>query len=236
MAMTNEEVEKRTVLYEMEDELWRLIKRRGAIFALAFATIGMGGIWAAVHITVQQVADRPLNELQKQLVLAEVQAEGAKSAAAASRTAADQVASSLQLLQSSIEGLGEQAKAVKAEFVLVREQINAASENASRRSQQDFNAVQQRIGALEALVKRIGEENEATRKATADYAKQVAALEVKVEKEQKRFAENSEYTVSIFFDASKKALATEIQSRLAALGFRAPVHTSYRRLASKEIR
>lgn len=224
MAMTEKEVKKRTVLYEMEDELWRLVKRRVWIFVITFAVIGASGIWAIVHFTVQQVADRPLKDLQKQLVNADVQVEGAKTAATASRKAADEATMSLAALQASIQGLRDQAKAVENQFTLVSQQINAASENAARRSQQDFNAVQQRIAGLEALVKKIGEENDATRKATADYAKQVAALETRVEREQKRFAENSGYTVSIFFDPSKKALATELQSRLAALGFRAPVH------------
>jgi hypothetical protein len=126
-------------------------------------------------------------------------------------------------LQTSIQGLQEQAKGVADQFSLVSQQINAASANAARRSQQDFDALQQRITGLETLVKKIGDENDATRKATADYARQVATLEVKVEKEQKRFAENSEYTVSIFFDPSRKAQAAELQSRLAALGFRAPI-------------
>lgn len=87
------------------------------------------------------------------------------------------------------------------------------------RSPRDFDAVQIRIAALEVLVK-IGEDNAATRKATAEYAKQIATLESKVEQEQKRFSENSAYTVSISFN-QKKAIATGLQGRLTALGFRA---------------
>jgi hypothetical protein len=90
MAMTEEEVKQRAVLYEMEDELWRLVKRRAWMFVLVAAAIGMGGIWAIVHFAVQQIADRPLKDLQKQLILAEAQADGAKAAATASRASADQ--------------------------------------------------------------------------------------------------------------------------------------------------
>jgi methyl-accepting chemotaxis protein len=219
MAMTNEEIEKRKLLYEVEQELWTLLKRRAWLLII----LGVGGLWAIVHWTVQQVADRPLKEVQKQLVQAEVQADGAKRSAAAAGSAADQVTTSLGTLQGSVQGLRDQAKAVEDQFALVSQQINAASENAARRSQRDFNAVQQRIAGLEALVKKIGDENDATRKATADYAKQVAALETKIEREQKRFAENSEYTVSISHEPSKKALAAEVQSRLASTGFRATV-------------
>src|SRR5690348_10571842 len=115
MPMSEEEVQKRKVLYEMEDELWGLIKRRAWIFVIAFAVIGTGGILAAVHVTVQQFADKPLKDLTKQLILAETQADGAKTAAAASRAAADQVRTDLAALQSSMEALDKQAKNVQVQ-------------------------------------------------------------------------------------------------------------------------
>lgn len=217
--MDPDEVDKRRLLYEIEDRLWELVKRRAWIIGV----IGVGGIWGLVHFTVRQVADRPLQDLQKQLVQAEILADRAKGAAAAASGAADQVTGQLASLQASIQSLKDQAKGVEDQFRLVSERINADAKNAALRSEKDFSAAQQRISALEALVKKIGEENEATRKATADYAKKVAALESKIEKEQKRFAENSAYTVWIQFIPDKKSLAQEVQSRLASAGFKAPL-------------
>lgn len=219
--MDEEEVRKRTLLYEIEDELWVLLKRRAWILAVVLAIVGASGIWAVVHYTVQQVADGPLKDLQKQLVQAEIQAESAKRANATATTAAEQVTSNLNGLQGSVQTLREQAKSISDQFALVTQQIEASSKNAALRSQRDFNAAQERIAALETLVKRIAEDNAATRKATADYAKQVAALENKVEKEQKRFAENSAYSVSIFSSSNKRSLALDVQRLLAGAGFRA---------------
>src|SRR5690349_11423924 len=114
-----EDIEKRKLLYEIEDELWSLLKRRAWIIAL----LGLGGIWIAVHYTVQQVAEGPLKELEKQLVRAEVQAEEAKRANTAATSAAEQVAASVSTLQATIQSLNGQAKAVEDQFKLVKEQI-----------------------------------------------------------------------------------------------------------------
>lgn len=218
-GMDADEIKKRRLLYEVEDELWKLLKRRAWLVGI----IGVGGIWALVSFTVRQVADRPLQELQKQLLQADVQADNAKRAAAAASTAADQVTTQLTSLQASIQSLKDQAKGVEDQFRLVSQRINADAKNAALRSEKDFSAAQQRIAALEALVKQIGEDNEVTRRATADYAKKVATLENRIEREQKRFAENSAYTVWISFIPDKKSLALDIQGRLASAGFKAPL-------------
>jgi len=218
--MDDEEIKKRRLLYEVEDELWRLIKRRAWIVVVFLALVGVGGLWAAVHVTVRQVADGPLKDLQRQLIQAELQAESARKANAEATTAANQARADLTSLQGTIQALRNEAKSVEDKFGLVSQQIDAAAKNAALRSQRDFNAVQERISALETLVKRIGDENAATRQAAAEYAKQIAALENKFDREQKRFAENSAYSISIFAVSEKRVLAQEIQRRLASVGFR----------------
>ena len=80
-------------------------------------------------------------------------------------------------MTAQVEDLKGKATGVEKQFGLVKEQISAEGKNAALRSGQDFKAIQERISGLEALVKKIGDENDATRKATADYAKQVAVLE-----------------------------------------------------------
>jgi hypothetical protein len=215
--MDADEAEKRKLLYEIEDELWKLLRRRAWIGVL----IGAGGLWAAVNFAVREVADRPLQDVRNQLMKAEFLVERVGAAAAAASGVADQVKTQLASLTVSIQSLKDEAKGVEERFGVVRERISAEAKNAALRSEKDFSAVQQRIVALEALVKRFGEENEATRKATADYARKIAELESKIEKEQKRFAENSTYTIWISFIPDKKALALELQSRLASVGFKA---------------
>jgi hypothetical protein len=217
--MDVDEVEKRKLLYEIEDKLWHLLKRRAWIIAL----IGVGGIWGLVHFTVKQLADRPLQDFQRQLVQAEILADRAKGAAAAASSAADQVTAQLASLTAVIQGLKDQAQSIQDQFGLVRDRITAEAKNAALRSEKDFSAVQQRIAALEALVKKIGEENEATRKATAEYATKIVALESQIENEPKRFAEHSSYTVWISFFPDRKSLAQQVQSRLAGAGFKAPI-------------
>jgi hypothetical protein len=155
--MNDEDVAKRKILYELEDEIWALLKRKAWIAVFVVGIVGIGGIWATVHYTVQQVADGPLRDLQKQLVHAEIQADAAKRANATASNAAEQVRSNLDALQGSLRSLGEQAKGVEVKFTLVSQQIDASSKNAALRSQRDFNAVQERIAALEVLVKKIGE-------------------------------------------------------------------------------
>src|SRR5262249_49238779 len=127
----------------------------------------------------------------------------------------------VSLLTKGLEDLKTQATGVEKQFGLVTERINAEGKNAALRSSQDFKAVQERISSLEALVKKIGDENEATRKATADYAKKVSTLESQIERNQKRFAENSQYTVWIRFEPEQKTLAQEAQNVLANVGFKA---------------
>src|SRR4030095_4229676 len=51
--------------------------------------------------------------------------------------------------------------------------------------------------------------------------KKVAVLESQIDKNQKRFAENSQYTAWISFAPEQKALAQEVQNVLANVGFKA---------------
>jgi hypothetical protein len=221
--MDADEVEKRKLLYEMEDELWNLIKRRAWVVVVLGSVIGFAGIWGMVQFVVSHVAEQPLRALEKNLAQAELLAERAKNAAVAASGSADKVTAEVSSLTAGIQGLKDEAKGVEGQFRLVIERINAEAKSAAIRSDKDFAAAQQRISALEALVKKIGEENEATRKATVDYAKKIAALEAQIEQEQKRFAENSLYSITIRFGPEKRGLAQQVQSRLSALGFKAPI-------------
>lgn len=229
MALSREEVRevrKRDLLYGMEDELWKLIKRRVITAGILVVVIAAGGLWVAVELVVQRVAETPLRDFQKEVIRAEVQADAAKRASDGAKASAEQLSAGLETLNKTLQALNEQARAVGQQFAQQQQEIDAASRNAALRSQRDFNIIQQRIRELETLVRKIGDENDATRKATVEYAKQVAALETKIEKEQKRFAENSEFTLSIAYDPSKKALATEAQNRLTIAGFRVTVRES----------
>lgn len=222
--MTPKEAKATVAAHDLEDRFWGLVRRRIVIGGIAVLLVGAGAGWIAIEHVVQRAVETPLRELQREVVRAEVQADGAKRANETAKASAEQLTAGLDALNRTLQGLGERAEAINTQFIRVDEQINAAAKNANLRSQRDFNAIQLRIAGLEALVKRIGEENTATRKAAADYAKQVATLEAKIEREQKRFAENSAYTISIFFDPSRRALANELQGRLTAVGFRAPTH------------
>jgi hypothetical protein len=223
MVMDTKEAETLIAAHQLEDVFWGLVKRRFVITGLAVLVIGAGVVLVAVETVVQRAVETPLRELQKEVIRAEVQADAAKRANEAAATSSEQVTAAATALNTTLKALAERANAIDIQFNRVTEQINATSENASLRSQRDFNALQNRIAGLEVLVKKIGEENAATRKAAAEYASQVATLGAKVEREQKRFAENSAYTVSVFFDPSRRAIATELQGRLTALGFRAPI-------------
>jgi hypothetical protein len=217
------EVEKRKLLYELDDQLLALFKRRFWI-VLILGSIGvLGAIYGLVKLAVDQVATGPLKEIEKNLTQAELLATRAKTAAATTSDAADQVTAKVSVLKQGLQDLEKQAAGVDQQFRYVKDQITAEGKNAALRSTQDFKAVQERISSLEALVKKIGDENDATRKATADYAKKVAVLESQIERNQKRFAENSQYTVWISFVSEKKALAQEVQNLLASVGFKAPL-------------
>src|SRR5262249_15783078 len=213
------DVEKRKLLYELEDELWKLIKNRAWIVGV----FGLTGIVGLVTLTVKQLADSPLQEIQKKLVEANLLAERAKASATDANGASEQVRTQFGSLTASLQGLKDQAKGVEDQFRLVLERINAEAKTAAARREKDSSAIQQRISALEDLVKKIGEENEATRKATADYAKKVGSVEAQIEQEQKRFAENSQYTVRIQFAPAQKGLAQQLQARLSGAGFKVPI-------------
>jgi hypothetical protein len=59
--MNDEDVAKRKILYELEDEIWALLKRKAWIAVFVVGIVRIGGIWATVHHSVQQVADGPLH-------------------------------------------------------------------------------------------------------------------------------------------------------------------------------
>jgi hypothetical protein len=216
--------QQRAALFELEDEFWGLVRRRIVVTGLVALIIGAGGGWAVIELVVQRNVETPLRDLQKELVRAEMQAQGARSASETARASAEQVTSTANALKDTLQDLGQQASSVEERYKAVRAEIDAASQTERRRSQQDSVAIQQRITALEALVRRLADDNVASRNATADYQRKITELEQKVEGEKKRFADNSGYTVSIVFDPSRKNLATEVQARLAVLGFRAPLH------------
>src|SRR5690349_5398542 len=188
--------EELEMVYTMEEKLWAIVKRRIIVTGVLIAVAGIGGIWGAIELVVARVAETPLKNVQKEIIRAEVQAESAKRASDVAQASSEQVTKGLNALNTTLESLGGQAKAVETQFKLMKEDINAASENARLRSKQDFGAIQSRISALESLVKQIGVDSAASRKAAAEYAKQIAALEIKVGSDQKRFADNSLYTIA----------------------------------------
>jgi hypothetical protein len=220
------EVEKLKLLYETEEKLLGRFKHRFWIILILGSLGVVGAIYALVERTVNQVATGPLKEIEKKLTESNLLSEKAKAAATTAAGSADQVNAQLSLRQKDVEDLQEKAKVVEKQFGVVMDRINAEARNAATRSTQDFKAAQERISNLEGLVKKIGDENEATRKATADYAKKVALLEGQIEKNQKRFAENSKYTVWISFVPEQKALAQQVQNVLANVGFKASVRES----------
>jgi hypothetical protein len=208
------EVEKRKLLYELEDELRKLIRRHAWWIFILGSTVVLGAIYTSVKIVVDQVAATPLKEIQKNYAQAELMAERAKKGASDAMDAAGQA-------NAQVEDLKGKATGVEKRFGLVTEQINAEAKNAAARSNLDFKATQERISRLEALVKKIGDENEATRKAYADYKKQIDEITAETARNQKRFAENSQYTVAIFFFPDQRPLAQKVQNVLANVGFKA---------------
>lgn len=200
------------LIRRLETEVMSRLKWRFWIGALVVALLGFFG----VREMLRGFVDTEVKAAQRAAILAE---ESAKKAT----TATDEASKQTQSYIKTVETLQGEAQKVDAQFVAVRQRITADAKNAALRSEKDFSAAQQRLAALEALVKQIGEENEVTRRATADYAKKVATLENRIEREQKRFAENSAYTVWISFIPDKKSLALDIQSRLASAGFKAPL-------------
>jgi hypothetical protein len=215
------EAEKRELLHELQDGVWKFVKER-AWWISVLVAIGVPVlIYTVVERIVDQRAATPLKAVEKNLTQAELLAERAKKAASDATGAADQATSQVSSLTKGLEDLQQKAAGVEKQFGLVTERINAEGKNAALRSSQDFKAVQERIASLEALVKKIGDENDATRKATAEYAKKVSVLESQIERNQKRFAENSQYTVLISFVPEQKAIAQEVQNVLANIGFKA---------------
>jgi hypothetical protein len=173
------EAEKRELLHELQDGVWKFVKERAWWTAVIFGVFGVFGVPLLIYTLVERTVDRvavvPLKAVEKNLTQAELLAERAKKAASDAAAAAAEV-------NAQVEDLKGKATGVEKRFGLVTEQINAEAKNAALRSTQDFKASQERISRLEALVKKIGDENEATRKATADYAKQVTVLEAQIEK------------------------------------------------------
>jgi hypothetical protein len=213
------EVEKRKLLYELDDELRKLFKRRFWIITIIVAIAGVVGVpWAIstfVQRTVEQVAGVPLKAIEKNMMQAELLTDRAKKDASDAMGAAAEA-------KSQVEALKGKAAGVEKEFGLVTERINAEAKNAALRSTQDFKANQDRIARLETLVKQIGDENEATRKAYADYKKEIDRITAETDRNQKRFAENSQYSVLInYYSSEQRPLAQQVQNVLANVGFKA---------------
>jgi hypothetical protein len=219
------EAEKRELLYETEEKLWKLIKNKlwwSTVIVGVFGVLGvLGGVLGVpllihtlVERAVERVAATPLNETKKEYAQAHLMAELAKKGASDAMDAAGQAKTQVQDLTSRAAGVEER-------YGLLTERINAEWKNATLRSTDQFKAAQERISRLEALVKKIGAENEDSRKAYADYKKQIDEITAETAKSQQRFAENSQYTVLISYSSEQRPLAQKVQSALANKGFKA---------------
>jgi hypothetical protein len=217
------DLEKLRILRDMEDELWALAKRRGWMVLLIVGLVGIGGVWALVNQLVARAIERPIEESRARIIDMQVQTELTKRAGAAAGSVADQASGQLKVLTTAIEGLQRQADGVNTQFKLVTGQIDAATRNAAIRSTNDFKALQDRIAGLEKLVKTIAEDSQASKRAALEYEKKLAALQSQIENEQRRFAENSKYVVTVSYVKPKRDIASQVQARLSALGFRVSV-------------
>src|SRR5262249_1186017 len=167
------EVEKRELLYETHAKLLKLFKQQfWWVFILAASIVG-GLIYSIAYTVVDRFAAVPLKAVEKNLAQAELLAERVKAAQAAAEAGADQVKAQLSLRQKDAQHLQEKFTGVDKQFDFFTERMNAEWKNAALRSTQDFKANQERISRLEALVKKMGDENEANQKAYADYKKQI---------------------------------------------------------------
>jgi predicted phage tail protein len=187
----------------------------------------LGAIYPIVQAVVERVAATPLKEIEKKYAQAELLADRAKKAASDAAGAADQATTQaaqattqVSSLTKGVQDLRDRATGVEKQFGLVGDQIAEANNTAARR-QTDFKATQDRLAKLEALVKNIGAENEASRNAYAEYKKEIDKVTAETARQQKRFAENSQYAVIIASSPEQRPLAEKVQNELAVMGFKA---------------
>jgi hypothetical protein len=221
--MEPSEVQKRTLLYELEDHLKKLFLRRAWILGI----VGIFGLYILARFVVEQYAATPLKEIEKKYAQAELLADQIGKKYAQAELLADRAKKAASDAQGAADQATTQAAQATTQMSSLTKGVQdladqiAEGKNAAGRSNLDSQATQQRISRLEALVKNISAENEVTRKAYAHYKKQIDKITAETASNQKRFAENSRYTVLIVSSPEQRPLAEKVQNELADVGFKA---------------
>jgi hypothetical protein len=198
------------VLQDVQDELLRWIKHRFWVVALLLAVLGFFGVNQLARVFIE-----------KELVKAQTEVLEAVKAAALAKKATDDAGTQTETYARTVGDLQSKAQAVDGQFLQVRQRIEEDSRNVKVGAQRDAQVLTDRVVRLEQLVGRVADASRASQEAVDAYRKDISAKQAAAQTEAKRFAENSEYRVTVYFGEIHKAVAARAVDTLAAAGFKA---------------
>jgi hypothetical protein len=223
-------LQRTQVLGELQQELLKWAKTRFWVVTAVVVLVGFLGSGLLIRETVRTL-------VEKQIADANTAAIIAKEAATRAALATEEITKQAQTYVKTVTELQEKASQVDAQFVSVRQRLEAESANVKAGAAREAKDITTRLGRLESLVAGLAKQPQVDRQAVAAYQSDIVKLRESAFAEGKRFAENSTYFVSIYYNEKTAAIAPKVVEILTQAGFKASSMSStlvFRKFSSAE--
>ncbi len=202
------------VLEELQTDLLKWAKKRFWIITAIVVVFGVLGSGILIRETVRTLVDKQIAEANTAAILA-------KESATRATLATDEIIKHTQTYGKTVGVLQERATKVDAQFVAIQQRMEAESGNVKAGAARETKDIATRLARLESLVGGLAKQPQIPQKEVAAYEKEIAELKQAAFAEGKRFAENSDYYVTVYYNEKSTTLSTKVTEKLTEAGFKA---------------
>lgn len=214
-------LQRTQVLEELKADLKTWAKQWSVFLVLIVAVVGYFGVSNVIEGTVRRLMDREVTNMERETREASKAAVLAQDSAAKAKAATEEATKQTEIYGSTVGALQERAKEVDAQFLGVKQRLDAESANIRASAAKDVKDITARLARLEKLVEKVAEESRASRQAVETYQKEVAEMKAASQAEGTRFAANAKYQVTVYFNEKTKDLSAKAVEKLTQAGFKA---------------
>jgi len=201
------------LLQEVQRELTSWAKTRLWWIAAIAVIGGYLGFTVLVKEVIREFAGKAVQEAVEASILARDSAQKAK-------VVTDQGTKQAETYATTVAALQEKANGVDAQFVVIRQRLQAESTNLKANAEREVKEITTRLARLEKLVTGLATQPQIAQTAVTNYQKDVAEIKAAAFADGKRFAENAKYFVIVYYNEKTSAVSTKVLEKLREAGFK----------------
>lgn len=207
-------LQKTQVLGDLQKEIVQWAKKRFWIVTAIIIVLGFFGSSLLIRETVRGLVEKEIADATRAAIIA-------RESATRASLATEEVIKQAQTYTKTVSALQEKANKVDAQFIGIRQRLEAESANVKAGAAREAKDIATRLARLETLVAGVAKQPQTSQQAVADYQKEIAGLREAAFTEGKKFGENSAYYVTVYYKENASALSTKVVEKLAQAGFKA---------------